>query len=112
MPVLAIGAGAAGLVAALAAHEAGAGVLVLERDPVPRGSTVLSAGLIPAAGTRWQRAAGVGDSPASFAADIMRKAGGEPDPAVVAVVTGAAGPAVEWLANRHGLPFSLLEGFR
>lgn len=112
VPVLVIGAGAAGLVAALAAREAGAEVLVLERDPVPRGSTALSAGLIPAAGTRWQRAAGVDDSPAGFAADIMRKAGGEPDPALVAAVTEAAGPAVEWLADRHGLPFSLLEGFR
>lgn len=112
MPVLVVGAGAAGLVAALAARETGAEVLVLERDSVPRGSTALSAGLVPAAGTRWQRAAGVEDGPAGFAADIVRKAGGEPDPAVVAAVTEAAGPAIEWLADRHGLPFSLLEGFR
>jgi fumarate reductase flavoprotein subunit len=53
--VLIVGAGAAGLVASLAAAEAGAEVVVLERDPVPRGSTALSAGLIPAAATRWQR---------------------------------------------------------
>ena len=39
VPVVVVGAGAAGLCAALAAHEAGAEVLVLERDPVPRGST-------------------------------------------------------------------------
>lgn len=47
-----IGAGAAGLIAALAAREAGAIPLVVERDPVLSSSTALSAGLIPAVGTR------------------------------------------------------------
>ena len=46
--VLVVGGGAAGLCAALAAHEAGAEVAIFERDPLPRGSTALSAGLIPA----------------------------------------------------------------
>lgn len=112
VPVLVVGAGAAGLVAALAAHEAGAGVLVLERDAVPRGSTALSAGLIPAPGTRWQRAAGEADDPMRFAADIMAKAGQEPDPALVDLVTREIGPALEWLADRHGLDFSVITDFR
>ena len=55
LPLLIIGAGAAGLCAALAAKEAGADAIVIERDAVPAGSTALSAGLIPAAGTRFQR---------------------------------------------------------
>ena len=59
VPVVIVGAGAAGLVAALSAREAGQDVLVLERDVVPRGSTALSAGLIPAPGTRWQKAVGI-----------------------------------------------------
>ncbi|WP_226572986.1 FAD-dependent oxidoreductase [Acuticoccus sediminis] len=112
VPVLVIGAGAAGLVAALSAHEAGAEVLVLERDSLPRGSTALSAGLVPAAGTRWQREAGIVDAPAGFAADIMAKAHDEPDPALVATVTGAVGPALEWLGEAHGLPFSVVDNFR
>ena len=107
-PVVIVGAGAAGLVAALAAREAGAEVLVLERDPVPRGSTALSAGLVPAAGTRWQPA---GDGPALFAADIMAKSGGLTDPAMVQLVAAAAGPALEWLADRYGLRFSLITDF-
>ena len=74
VPLLIIGAGAAGLCAALAAKEAGAEPLVIERDAVPAGSTSLSAGLIPAAGTRFQRARGIADSPQLFAADIQRKA--------------------------------------
>lgn len=111
-PVVVIGAGAGGLVATLAARDAGVDVLVLERDALPRGSTALSAGLIPAAGTRWQAEAGIDDSPAHFAADIMAKAGHTPDPALVRTVTDAAGPTLEWLHTRHGLAFSLITDFR
>lgn len=111
VPVVVIGAGAAGLVAALAARAAGADVVVLERDPLPRGSTALSAGLIPAAGTRWQRDAGIADDPARFAADIMAKAHGEPDPAVVDALTQEAAPVLEWLADAHGLAFSVITDF-
>ncbi|HCT33153.1 MAG TPA: 3-ketosteroid dehydrogenase, partial [Sulfitobacter sp.] len=64
---LIIGAGACGMIAALAAHEAGQDVLLLEADAIPTGSTALSAGLIPAAGTRLQKDAGICDSPDVFA---------------------------------------------
>ncbi|MBT9369956.1 FAD-dependent oxidoreductase [Rhizobium sp. CSW-27] len=111
VPLAIIGAGAAGLVAALAAHEQGEDVLVLERDPLPRGSTALSAGLIPAAATRWQRAAGIADTPEQFAGDILRKAHQEPDALIVDHVTRLAGPTLEWLADRHGLNFSVIEDF-
>ena len=56
--VLVIGAGACGLTAALAATDAGAEVLVIERDKIPRGSTGLSTGLIPACGSRVAEADG------------------------------------------------------
>ncbi|WP_211862022.1 FAD-dependent oxidoreductase [Neoroseomonas soli] len=112
VPVVVVGAGAAGLVAALSAQEAGADVLLLERDAVPRGSTALSAGLIPAAGTRWQRAAGVEDTPEDFAADIMAKAADEPDRALVALLTTHITPTLEWLHEAHGLGFSLVTDFR
>ena len=111
IPIVIIGAGAAGLVAALEARRHGAELLVLERDPLPRGSTALSAGLIPAAGTRWQRAATIPDDPTAFAADIMAKAHHEPDPAIVAALTTRAAPVLEWLADAHGLPFSVLDDF-
>jgi fumarate reductase flavoprotein subunit len=112
VPVAIVGAGAAGLVAALKAKEGGVDPLVIERDPVPRGSTALSAGLIPAAGTRWQQALGIEDSPACFAADIMAKAKGEPDAEIVARVTAAIGPVLEWLADRHRFDFSVIANFR
>lgn len=111
VPLLIIGAGAAGLCAALAATEAGIEVLVIERDAVPAGSTALSAGLIPAAATRLQRDKGIVDSPQLFAADIQRKAKGEADAAVVDAVAHGAGLLVEWLMDRYGLPFEVVDNF-
>ena len=109
--VAVVGGGAAGACAALAAAEAGAEVVILERDALPRGSTALSAGLVPAAGTRFQQGCGIADDADGFAADIQRKAGGAADPAIVALVSRQAGPTIEWLADRHGLPFSVVDDF-
>jgi fumarate reductase flavoprotein subunit len=111
VPLVIVGAGAAGLCAALAAKEAGIEALVIERDTVPAGSTALSAGLIPAAGTRFQRTKGIMDSPQLFAADIQRKAKGEADAAVVNAVAHGAGVLVEWLVDRYGLPFDVVDNF-
>ena len=109
--VVVVGAGACGLVAALAARDAGAEVLVLERDASPSGSTALSSGFIPAAFTRFQRAAGVADSPELFAADVRRKNHDRADPRMVDVVCRASGSAIEWLADSHGMAFELVQGF-
>jgi len=65
----------------------------------------------PAAGTRFQREKGIADSPAVFAADIQRKAKGEGDRSVVDVVAARAGPLVEWLSDRYGLPFEVVDNF-
>jgi fumarate reductase flavoprotein subunit len=110
-PLLIAGAGAAGLCAALAAKEAGVDAVLIERDAVPAGSTALSAGLIPAAGTRFQRAKGIADSPQLFAADIQRKAKGGADGAVVDAVAQGAGMLIEWLADRYGFPFDVIDNF-
>jgi fumarate reductase flavoprotein subunit len=110
-PLLIVGAGAAGLCAALAAKEAGVDAVVIERDAVPSGSTALSAGLVPAAGTRFQRAKGVADSPDRLAADIQRKTHGEAPKALVEAVTRGSAPLIEWLADRHAFPFELIENF-
>ncbi len=111
MRVVIIGGGACGLCAALAAGEAGADVLVLERDERPTGSTSLSQGLIPAAGTRLQRAKGIEDTPALMAADIQAKARGGADPAVVEALCAASGPAIDWLTEAHGLDLHVVDDF-
>ncbi|AXI49204.1 3-ketosteroid dehydrogenase (plasmid) [Sulfitobacter sp. SK012] len=108
---LIIGAGAAGMIAALRAHEAGHDVLLIEADPLPSGSTALSAGLIPAAGTKLQLAAGIQDNPVMFAADIQHKAHDENEQALVDVLAQNAASVIDWLVETHGLSFSVVEDF-
>ncbi|BES69563.1 FAD-dependent oxidoreductase [Marinobacter nanhaiticus D15-8W] len=111
LPLVIIGAGACGLVAGLAAKSMGIDAVVLERDAIPRGSTFMSSGFVPAAGTRFQKDAGVDDSADIMAADILRKTHHEADPEIVAQLAKASGEIVEWLADEHGIPFELVEGF-
>jgi fumarate reductase flavoprotein subunit len=111
IPVVIVGAGACGLTAALAAHDAGAEVLVLERDDQPRGSTSLSAGLIPAACTALQRAAGIDDSPALFAADLVAKTHDHTPPDMALRAAETSGPMIDWLIEKHGIEFELVTGF-
>ncbi len=108
---LIIGAGACGLVAALSASEARQDVLVIEADPVPSGSTALSAGLIPAAGTKIQQAAGITDEAALFSRDIQAKAHNENYQALVDLLTSNAAEVIDWLSDRHALPFSVVTDF-
>ena len=111
VPILVIGAGASGMVAALSIKDGGGDVLVIEADPAPAGSTALSAGLIPAAGTRFQVAEGIKDTPTLLARDIQRKADGENPQHLVSTLAETAGATIEWLADRFGLPFSVVTDF-
>src|SRR3974390_760269 len=111
VPLLIVGSGAAGLCAALAAKEMGVDAIVIERDAVPSGSTALSAGLIPAAGTRFQRAKGIDDTPQLFASDIQRKAKGKNDREVVEAVARGAASLVEWLTDRSRFPLPVVNNF-
>ena len=103
VPVVIVGAGAAGLTAALAARDAGAEVLLLERDAHPRGSTSMSQGYACAAGTKIQRDKGIVDDPDKFYADIMARTKGTADPLTARTVADQSGPTVDWLVERHVL---------
>lgn len=109
--VLVIGAGACGLCAALAARDAGAEVVVLERDPSPMGTTAMSTGLIPAAGTADQRRQGIDDSADIFAADILAKAKNETDPDLVHHLARESAGTLAWLSGDHNIPLTLVDGF-
>ena len=112
VPVLIAGGGACGAIAALAARDHGAEVLVLEQDLVPRGTTSMSQGLICAAGTRAQASAGVDDSPEVFFSDILAKTRGQTDAVLARTIADRAGPCVDWLVDRHDLPYALDVRFR
>ena len=108
---LVIGAGACGLVAALTASAAGGEVLVIERDAIPSGSTGLSSGLIPAAGTRFQADRGVNDSAELLTADILRKNHNRTDATLARAAADLSSEAIHDLADRHEVKFELVEGF-
>jgi fumarate reductase flavoprotein subunit len=111
VPVVVVGAGACGLVAALAAHDEGQEVLVLERDENPSGSTSLSAGLIPAPCTNLQRQAGIDDSPELFAQDLVAKTHDHTPYDQALAAARAAGPMIDWLMETHQVEFELVTGF-
>ena len=71
----------------------------------------MSSGFIPAPGTRAQQAQGIADSPAQFEADIQAKAHGEAAPDLARAYAQAIGPALDALAEHHGLPWQVLTGF-
>lgn len=102
--VVVVGSGAAGLSAALAAAEDGATVLVAESEGIVGGSSRLSGGLMMGAGTRYQRALGIEDSPEALFHDYMTLNQWKVESAVVERLTQRAGQAVEWLGD-HGVEF-------
>ena len=109
--VLVIGAGGCGLVAALSAAQEGARVLVVEKEGKAAGNTALSQGMIPGAGSRLQREAGIHDSPELMARDIMAKNHGESDPELTLHVARQSGPLVDWLVDTLGIQLRLVTNF-
>ena len=85
--------------------------MVLERDPIPSGSTGLSSGMIPACGTRIQAEQGVNDSVEILTSDISKKARGEVDLELVDAICKVSGPTIDWLVETHGIDLSLVDGF-
>lgn len=110
--VLVVGAGACGLAAAIAAHDAGASVAVVEKLDKPGGNSSLSTGSVPAAGSRFQREAGIADSPARMAADLMAIAAETDDPALVRRLAEVSAETVEWLVDTVGARLQLVTAYK
>ena len=69
--VVVIGGGMAGLTALLAAAQAGANALLLERTDGLGGSTVMSGGMFTVAGSDEQASAGISDDPEALQSDLL-----------------------------------------
>jgi fumarate reductase flavoprotein subunit len=106
--VLVIGAGLAGLCAALSAAEAGAEVLLIEKQPQTGGSSVLSGGGMAFAGVEEQFREGIEDGPEALRADLLRMGGGFSDPALVEAYVAAQADTKRWLQT-HGVEFTSLQ---
>lgn len=110
--VLVVGAGACGLCAAIAAHDAGASVAIVEKRDRPGGNSSLSTGSVPGAGTRFQREAGITDSPERMVADLSRIAGETDDPKLLRRMAEVSAETVEWLVDTVGARMKLITAYK
>jgi fumarate reductase flavoprotein subunit len=112
-PDLVVAGAGGGLVAALRAAQLGLGVLVLERQEqfTVGNNTAMSTAMVPGAGSRWQREAGIEDSPEQFRADIAEKTHGEADERTAKALAEVSARLVEWFADDLGVEMSLVTDF-
>lgn len=110
--VVVVGAGGGGLTAALAAADAGASVVVLEKLDRPGGNTALSTGSVPAAGTRWQADAGIDDEPQRMVADLLRQSGPHQAEHLTRRLAESSAELVEWLVDVHGVELLLITDYK
>ena len=109
--VLIIGAGAAGLAAALAAHEAGARVAVIDKGDRLGGTAAISGGIVWIANNPQMQAAGLADSPEEALAYFGSLDHGEMDPAVLEAFVQEGPVALEFLEQADALQLSILDGY-
>jgi fumarate reductase flavoprotein subunit len=110
--VVVVGAGGGGLTAAIAAAEAGASVALLEKLDRAGGNTFVSTGSIPAAGTRYQRAAGIEDDPDTMTEDLLRQSGGHEAEHLVRFLAKESAGLVEWLVERHSVDLRIITDYK
>jgi fumarate reductase flavoprotein subunit len=104
-----IGAGAGGVMAALSAAHRGARVLLLEKDLAGPSNFLVSGGLFPGAGTRWQKEAGIEDDPARFARDVRAKGCDSVNESLLEAVARRSADAAHFLADVAGVPVHLMK---
>lgn len=98
--VVVVGAGGAGLTAALRATQEGAKVLVLEKMPMVGGNSLKASGGMNCAGTKFQEAQGITDSGVQeFIEDTMNGGHMLNDLALVTTMAENSAEAVEWLES-------------
>ena len=97
--VVVIGAGAAGFTAAITAYDAGAKVIVLEKQPITGGNSMLAAGGMNAAETKYQKEKGIQDSVDLMIKDTMKGGNNLNDPELVSILAKNSAASVDWLTS-------------
>lgn len=103
--VVVVGAGMAGLVCAITAHDAGAKVCVIEKADRPDGNSIYALGSVNAWGTKWQKECGIEDTKDAFFKDMMKVSAGRADPSLTMTYTEEIPAAVDWLQDEIGIKF-------
>ncbi len=110
--IVVVGSGGCGLVAANAAAREGAETVVFEKQRRPWSNTARSGGMIPAAGSRFQAAAGIIEPVDALAEDIQRKNGHTSDPDMTRHLAQTAPVLVEWLVDEVGVDLAFIDDFK
>ena len=92
-----LGAGGAGMTAAIMLKQAGLHVVVLEKMPYVGGNTTKATGGMNAAETHYQAEAGIEDSIEQFAQDTMEGGHNINDPVLVQTMAEHSAEAIDWL---------------
>lgn len=95
--VVIVGAGGAGMSAAITAANAGKTVVVVEKAAIAGGNTTRATGGMNAAETSVQKAAGVEDSVELFVEDTMKGGKEINDKALVTTLAENSAAAIDWL---------------
>ena len=95
--VIIVGAGFAGLNASLAAVEAGAKVILIDKNSTTGGSIRYAGGTLSGAGTKMQAEANVVDTPEDFYNDIIRMGGGINVEELTRKHVAVAADAIDWM---------------
>ncbi|WP_129778451.1 FAD-dependent oxidoreductase [Peristeroidobacter soli] len=98
-PLVIIGGGTAGMIAAIFAADRGANVIVIEKGASVGGTLVVSGGMMGAAGTVFQKAKGIRDSAQQHYDDIMKISSNTAVPEMARLWADNAGSMVNWLAD-------------
>ena len=94
-----IGAGGAGLAAAVSAHQNGAKVVVIEKMPNVGGNTIISGSAFNAVDDKRQSAQGIEDSIEKHYTQTYEGGDKKGDPELVRVLVENAYPTIEWLES-------------
>ncbi|MFN8535003.1 MAG: FAD-dependent oxidoreductase [Dehalococcoidia bacterium] len=101
-----VGAGNAGIPAAIEAADRGAQVILVEKTDQLGGMLHWSSATMSAAGTRMQRAKGIlNDTPQQHFDDCMRLGRNRSDPAILKVTTENATEMIDWMES-IGIPYT------
>ncbi|BEO90668.1 flavocytochrome c [Fusobacterium nucleatum] len=98
--VVVIGAGGAGLTSAIAAHEKGVKVILVEKTELLGGNTNYATAGLNAAGTKIQEKLGIKDSPELFYEDTMKGGKNKNNKELVRVLVNNSSAIVDWLTER------------
>jgi fumarate reductase flavoprotein subunit len=112
--VVVVGAGACGLMTTVtvASAKPELQVVLLEKNSRWGCNAEIAGGTIQGAGTRFQKEAGIADSPEIMAGDILRKNRGKSDPAVTRALCEKSAELVHWMVDDLGVPLALATEIR